>query len=183
MSAQVKQTQDNLTCVYKCHLCTSSPNLPIFPLSFWKSVEEVRLVESSGVSVGADGVAATRHLILAVLLFLFRCSASSSGLAALLAKPRSNHLHPLWALRGHPVTPHRPHTAKQWNRMENYICTSLCHVLWSHLKCENRNLKSFLTLHKKSCKLCRWKEESATVAAFLSCISSFIYPLLSGTHK
>lgn len=41
---------------------------------------------------------------LTVLLFQFRRSASSSGLAALLAKPQSNHLDLLCALRGHPVT-------------------------------------------------------------------------------
>lgn len=41
---------------------------------------------------------------LAVSLFRFRHSASSSGLAALLAKPQSNHLNLLCALRGHPVT-------------------------------------------------------------------------------
>lgn len=41
---------------------------------------------------------------LAVSLFRFRHSASSSGLAALLAKPQSNHLDLLCALRGHPVT-------------------------------------------------------------------------------
>lgn len=41
---------------------------------------------------------------LAVSLFLFRHSASSSGLAALLAKPQSNHLNLLCALRGHRVT-------------------------------------------------------------------------------
>lgn len=41
---------------------------------------------------------------LAVSLFCFRHLASSSGLAALLAKPESNHLNLLCALRGHPVT-------------------------------------------------------------------------------
>lgn len=41
---------------------------------------------------------------LAVSLFRFRHSASSIGLAALLAKPQSNHLNLLCALRGHPVT-------------------------------------------------------------------------------
>lgn len=41
---------------------------------------------------------------LAVSLFRFRHSVSSSGLAALLAKPQSNHLNLLCALRSHPVT-------------------------------------------------------------------------------
>lgn len=41
---------------------------------------------------------------LAVSLFRFRHSASSSGLAALLAKPQSNHLNLLCARRSHPVT-------------------------------------------------------------------------------
>lgn len=41
---------------------------------------------------------------LAISLFRFRHSASSSGLVALLAKPQSNHLNLLCALRGYPVT-------------------------------------------------------------------------------
>lgn len=47
----------------------------------------------------ADGVEPTQRLISAY----YSGSDTSSGLTALLAKPQSNHLSLLCALRGHPV--------------------------------------------------------------------------------
>lgn len=87
---------------------------------------------------------------LAVSLFRFRHSASSRGLAALLAKPQSNHLNLLCALRGHPVTlsealnmSNTVHVDLTLIENINYIYRSLCCMLWAPLSCKNEKLKSF----------------------------------------
>lgn len=125
MNARVKCTQDHLTCVgtVEC-LQVSVVYQLVFHLIVPSFLPSLSFSPSHGGGGGGLLKKCGRKMVggvfrsiwqcrwdrgntasdLTVLLFQFRCSASSSGLAALLAKPQSNHLDLLCALRGHPVT-------------------------------------------------------------------------------